>query len=273
MNLWIIGGTSESRQLVQALCNQATGTVVPELCLVVTVTTESARSLYPTRAGVSVWVGKLTDRTINEFMGTHRVGAILDLSHPFAEQISRLAIATAERFGVPYLRYERQRVSPKGDWHDLRGRLGCLELPQLADVLTPALLCHERTLLTMGYRYLPHFAPWQSAGTLFARILPSQTALQVAYESGFTSDRIIALRPPISPALEAALWQQWQITQVVTKASGSAGGQGHKYAVAAQLGVRLIQISRPAIAYPKQTECFDTALKYASRYGVKVTTQ
>ncbi|HEY9888120.1 MAG TPA: hypothetical protein V6D02_06945, partial [Candidatus Obscuribacterales bacterium] len=30
---------------------------------------------------------------------------------------------------------------------------------------------------------------------------------------------------PISPELERALWQQWQLTQVITKASGHPGGE------------------------------------------------
>jgi precorrin-6A/cobalt-precorrin-6A reductase len=83
----------------------------------------------------------------------------------------------------------------------------------------------ERTLLTLGYRQLRPFAPWQSQACLFARILPSLPALDGALAAGFTPERLIALRPPISAELETALWQQWQITQVITKASGPAGGE------------------------------------------------
>jgi precorrin-6A/cobalt-precorrin-6A reductase len=101
---------------------------------------------------------------------------------------------------------------------------------------------------------------------LFARILPSPTALEAVLAAGFTPDRIIALRPPITAELEVALWRQWQITQVITKASGQAGGEDRKQAIAAKLGVRLIRIARPAIAYPKQTDSLDTAIEFALRY-------
>ncbi|MEO1300350.1 MAG: precorrin-6A/cobalt-precorrin-6A reductase [Cyanobacteria bacterium J06636_16] len=123
-------------------------------------------------------------------------------------------------------------------------------------------LPRERTLLTLGYRWLADFASWQSQGTLFARILPSQTALAAALAAGFSSERIIALRPPISNSLERALWQQWHITQVVTKASGKAGGEDQKQAIAAELGIRLIRISRPVITYPAQTNCLETAVQF-----------
>ncbi|MBE9204924.1 precorrin-6A/cobalt-precorrin-6A reductase, partial [Synechocystis salina LEGE 06099] len=63
--------------------------------------------------------------------------------------------------------------------------------------------------------------------------------------AGFTSDRIIALRPPVAESLETALWQQWQIQVVVTKASGAQGGEDVKKRVAQALGVTLIRIARP----------------------------
>ena len=50
--------------------------------------------------------------------------------------------------------------------------------------------------------------------------------------------------------METALWQQWRISLVVTKASGTAGGEDIKRQVAAKLGIPLIVIARPQIAYP-----------------------
>ncbi|NER82588.1 MAG: cobalt-precorrin-6A reductase, partial [Leptolyngbya sp. SIO1D8] len=67
----------------------------------------------------------------------------------------------------------------------------------------------------------------------------------------------------ISPPLETALWQHWKITQVVTKASGQAGGEHHKQAIAAKLGVRLIRLARPAITYPACTDSLAAAVEFA----------
>ena len=77
--------------------------------------------------------------------------------------------------------------------------------------------------------------------------------METAIASGFTSDRLIAIRPPISMGTETALWQQWDISLVVTKASGQAGGEDIKRQVAATLGIPLIIISRPSMTYPQQT--------------------
>lgn len=265
--LWLIGGTQESRQLVQQL-HTALAPSPPSSALLITVTTEAARSLYPDLAPDQIWVGQLTPDRAEQFVAAQGITAILDVSHPFATAISQLAIAIAQRHQLPYLRYERPAPAAMlTGWRDRRDRPGLRQLSQLRDLLTDESLASDRTLLTLGYRQLAAFAPWQSRAPLFARILPSPIALQTALAQGFTPDRLIALRPPISPELEQALWQQWQITQVVTKASGTPGGQAAKRQLAARLGVRLVEITRPAIAYPQQSDRLDTALNFALRYG------
>ena len=265
--LWLIGGTQESRQLVQQLVSSLPAGLPSVPVCVVTVTTEPARSLYPPLAQLQVQVGQLTPTQAEDFLRAHQIAAILDLSHPFATAISQLAIALAQRHQLPYLRFERAMVErPAPQWRDRQQRPGLVSVPNLPALLTPEYLGRDRTLLTLGYRQLAALAPWQSQTTLFARILPSPVALNTALDCGFTPDRLIALRPPISADLEAALWQHWQITQVVTKASGQPGGQDQKQILAADLGVRLLQIQRPAIAYPAQTDDLDTALQFALRY-------
>jgi precorrin-6A/cobalt-precorrin-6A reductase len=216
---------------------------------------------------MQLWVGKLTAEQAQEFVVAQQIGAILDMSHPFATEISELAIALAQQFQLPYLRYERSKIADSElAWRDRQNRPGCMVLNHWEELFAGDLLRGERTLLTLGYRMLPNFYSWQSQGVLFARILPSQAALMAALTAGFTPDRLIALRPPISRDLERSLWQQWQISQVVTKASGKPGGEGQKRAIAAELGVRLICLARPTISYPQQTDRLDTALSFALRY-------
>lgn len=258
--LWLIGGTAESRHIMAAL--QARPSMPPT---VVTVTTESARQLYTPHPALTVWVGTLAPSQGRDFIATYTIGAILDASHPFAADISRLAIALAQDHALPYLRYERPAPSPpKAGWRDRHDRPGCVDLQAWGDLLqSQYLTAGDRTLFTTGTRQLQDLKPWQAQSPLFVRVLPQPDAIAAALAAGFAPQRIMALRPPISPALELALWQQWQITQVVTKASGAAGGEDHKRAIAAQLGVRLLVLPRPTIAYPHQTHALAEALDFA----------
>ncbi len=234
--LWVIGGTGEAVALSTALA--AAGIT----CLV-TVTTEAARCAYGDCPHLRVWVGGLESTRLEIFIQTQGIGAVLDASHPFAVEISRGAIAATQALSIPYWRYERPPLEPCSN--DLTRSVAGLDA-----VLTPEILAGERVLLTLGYRWLHHFAPWQSQATLFARILPSPVALDAALGAGFTVDRLIALRPPIQAELERALWQQWQITRVITKASGAPGGEATKRAVAEQLGIPLFILDRPHLDYP-----------------------
>ncbi|HEY9736892.1 MAG TPA: cobalt-precorrin-6A reductase [Trichocoleus sp.] len=249
--LWLIGGTQESAVLAQAL-------VLEGVPCTVSVTTPSAASLYPVASTLRVWVGQLTAATLPEFLDQENIGAILDASHPFAVEISRLAIATADL--RPYLRFERAEVA-----RDLEAESGIVPMATLDDLLATSYLEGHRALLTLGYRWLEPFRIWQQRAVLFARILPSPVALNAALQAGFTPDRLIALRPPVSEALEQALWQQWQITCVVTKASGAPGGEETKRRVAQALGIPLVVLQRPNVAYPQQTESLSAALEFCRR--------
>lgn len=248
--IWVIGGTGESGALVRQL-------VTAGLACVVTVTTETARSLYPISLLVQVEVGQLDLETIGAFMERHQIDCILDASHPFAIAVSQLAIEVAQQYQVPYLRFEREQGTGDGG-AEIRFR-------DFAALLATDTLVGERVLLTIGYRWLALFTDWQARSTLFARILPSVTALEAALAAGFTPDRLIALRPPISLELERALWQQWQISLVVTKASGAPGGEDVKRQLAAELGVKLAVIDRPILQYPRWTNDVNEAIGFCQQ--------
>ena len=249
--LWLIGGTGEAVTLAQELA--AAG--IP--CLV-TVTTATAKKSYKETPHLTVKVGGLAVATLADFMRAEGVGAVLDASHPFAVEISRGAIAAAQTLGLPYWRYERPTLTSSKPTDT--GSPFIHRVNDLDQVLTEDCLTRQRVLLTLGYRWLHRFAPWQSEATLFARILPSPVALEAALAAGFTPDRLIALRPPIGADLEAALWQQWRIGRVITKASGSPGGEDVKRAIAHRLGVSLYILDRPLLDYPVVHHRQETAL-------------
>ena len=260
--IWLIGGTSESAELAIALTQQS-------LPYIVTVTTETARGLYPPTAKVRV--GKMTPEAIAAFIQQQQIACILDASHPFACEISRQVIAFIQRqvhlqasSHITYLRYERAAVSE----NSLVTTVGSIE-----ELLSGDLLEHQRVLFTLGCRDLHRFSTLRQTSKLFARILPSADAIAQATSAGFSPQEIIALRPPVSAALEKALWQQWSITRVVAKASGHPGGEAIKRQVASEMGsemsrevgTRLILIARPTVSYPQQTNSVPAAIQFCAK--------
>jgi len=271
--VWLIGGTSESALLAEALAKAK----VP---FVVTVATESARGLYAETARVAV--GALAVSEMTEFVRAWDVRCVLDASHPFADVVSRQAILLCQGSAIAlikdqykdqaedstqenelaYLRYERSAVSAPSPAVAQNPGDSAICVDSLYELIKTDILQHQRVLFTVGYRYLAKFAPLRQTSALFARVLPSVEAISGAIAAGFSSKEIIALRPPVSSAVEAALWQQWNITCVVAKASGAAGGEKVKRAIAAELGVQLVLITRPQMTYPNQTNSVPAAVEF-----------
>jgi precorrin-6A/cobalt-precorrin-6A reductase len=249
-NIWLIGGTTESVLIAKAIASL-------NIPFIVTVTTEAAQLLYA--FDTLTEIGCMDLNAMHSFCREKNVRAIVDASHPYAVEVSHNAIATAQAIGISYLRYERNscKLSVKA-----KSSSSIINLDSWENLLAGDYLTGKRVLLTVGCKALPLFKSWQERATVFARILPQIESLKIALAAGFSSDRLIAIRPPISADLETALWQQWQISLVVTKASGKAGGEEIKRQVANNLNIPLIIIARPKVSYPQQTSCLDRVLAF-----------
>jgi precorrin-6A/cobalt-precorrin-6A reductase len=246
---WLIGGTSESAHLAELLATR-------RILTTITVTTVAATRLYPDSPHLKIRVGKLLSDSEGEiFCKQEQIKGIIDASHPYAIAISQRAIALSSRLLIPYLRYERPLVETTST--------KVINCDNFTTLLEGNYLQQQRVLLTVGCNSLHLFRNWQERSTLFTRILPTVNSLEIATAAGFTPDRIIALRPPVSLALEIALCHQWGISLIVSKANGIAGGEDIKQQVAQSLNIPLITISRPKLDYPQLTNNPQEVINFA----------
>ena len=254
--IWLIGGTSDSATIAQMLLDS-------DIPFIVTVTTKTACSLYPT---AEIAVGRMNRVEMESFCQKQGILAVVDASHPYAVEVSHLAIAVTAKANLPYLRYERVNYPAS---KAISTQTNITELASFDDLVAGDYLQDRRVLLTVGCKALPLFKAWQSKTVLFARILPKTSSLETALTAGFKCDRLIAIRPPLDLALEKALWQQWRINLVVTKASGTAGGEDVKRQVAADLDIPLIIITRPQVIYPRQISVFAEVVTFCQVTALK----
>ncbi|QDZ41375.1 cobalt-precorrin-6A reductase [Euhalothece natronophila Z-M001] len=246
--VWLIGGTQESASIAEKL-------VANSWPCVVTVTTQSAIALYPDSDLITVKVGALSREEMERLIETKNIDRIVDASHPYAVEISESAIALSQQFHLPYLRYERPQVTEPDNQQ-------VITLDSFKTLINGDYLTQQRVLLTVGYKALPQFQSWHEQATLFARILPSVLSVEKALAAGFTQKQLIALRPPVSYQLEKALCEQWEISLIVSKASGKAGGEDTKKAVAKALNIPLILIRRPEVVYPQKTDKLENVVNF-----------
>ena len=274
--LWLIGGTSESSHLAVAIAQAG-------FACTISVTTETARSLYPDLPLLRVWVGRLDLAGMGQFLLAQNIVAVLDASHPYAVEVSRNAIAICSQFNLPYLRFQRPSLVQKckdelsplpitnyqfpiTNFQFPITNYQLIHLDSFNTLVTGNYLQGQRVLLTVGYQVLPLFRSWQAKATLFARLLPASNSIEAALAAGFTADKLFAMRPPIPADIEKALWQYWQISMVVTKASGKAGGEDIKRRLAAELGISLVIIDAPVVDYPQVTSDVGEAIEFCRKY-------
>lgn len=248
-NIWLIGGTTESVEIAELLSES-------NFTCLVSVTTNSATQLYSHISGLKLIVGKIKAEEINTFLAENNIELVIDATHPYAVIISQNAIATCKRKNITYIRYERPLLPINS--HLVK------EFDSIEALLKSSFLENKKVLLTLGYKSLSLFQNYHQQADLFARVLPYSQSVEMATLAGFKSDRIIAIRPPLSIEFEKALWRLWEIEVVVTKASGKSGGEDIKKKVAKELNITLVTISRPQIRYPQVTSDLKELMKIVS---------
>lgn len=200
--------------------------------------------------------------------------AVVDATHPFAEEISRQAARACGRRGLPYLRYER----PAGDVPD--GVLTASDAAEAADLAVRAALaepskaptspstapadsCAAPTspstaptiFLTVGSKSVATYADAAHAAgvRVVARVLPIAESVNACMAAGLEPRDIVAMQGPTSAVLDAALLRHFGARVLVTKESGAAGGFDEKLRAAELAGATAVVVARPAAPSVDQT--------------------
>jgi precorrin-6x reductase len=251
--IWVFSGTGDGNALANRIKDVfAVATQPLSVPVVISAATEYggevARKDCP---GVAIWAGRQGVEARRQALAGHHARAIVDATHPYANLMSEQLIALAAELDIPYLRYERPTLAPHNQLFD-----------SMRTAADHAIVTGKRIFLATGSKDLATFlqAPGAAEREWFIRLTPEPDMLQRALDLGVPHDHICAMQGPFSESFNRALWQQWQIDCVVTKDSGEAGGYAAKSAAAKALGIALIVVARPAVAYPLSVDQFDAVL-------------
>lgn len=228
----LLSGTSEGPRLARALHEAG-------FAVHATVTRpEACATLFGALPHAVVEARGFTEQGLADFLAGGSADLVLDATHPFAVRITRIAQAVCARLSTPYVRYERPDWEPPPGTHFADSYAAAAErLPSLG----------ARAMLTLGSKQLKHFAHLHACMTLFARVLPTPVSLQQALDAGFTGNRVQGLRPPFSIELNQALFREYDVHVLVSKASGVEGGVVEKVTAARALGMAVLMIRRPLV--------------------------
>lgn len=226
----LFGGTTEGRQLAQALDGLCAARGLP---LTVFVATEYGQEVLPALTHGQVHTGRLAPEAMADQMAGCQL--IIDATHPYAETVSASLRAAAKAAGVPLWRCSRPASA-------LPERCICLpDAPAAAEWLARQ---EGRVLLTTGAKELPAFAALPPE-RLYARVLATHDGIAACEQAGLAHSHILAMQGPFSQALNEAVFRQWNIRWMVTKDGGRNGGFAEKLAAAQNCGVGALVLTRP----------------------------
>ena len=245
--VWVFSGTSDGNALARELVECHSPVVVSTAS---DYGGELARADCP---GVTVWAGRQGVEARRRALRESGARAIVDATHPFAQQISEQLVALSRELGIPYLRFERPSA--------IDGE--ALLCDSVTEAAERAIATGTRIFLATGSKDLATFlqAPNADRREWFVRMTPEPALIRRALELGVPRDHILAMQGPFSEAFNTAVWRDQRIDCVVTKDSGEAGGFPAKARAAATLGIPLLVIRRPLVDYPRVATSFGAVLE------------
>ncbi|MGV9992080.1 cobalt-precorrin-6A reductase [Streptomyces sp. NPDC003374] len=220
----VLGGTTEARELAAALATRPGIRVTSSL---------AGRVSRPATPAGEVRVGGFGGAEgLAGWLRAHRVDAVADATHPFAETITRNAARAAAATGVPLVVVRRPgwQAGPGERWHPV---------PSLdsAASLLPGL--GRRVFLSTGRLGVAAFAHLTGLHFLVRSVEPPEPPLP-------EDTRVVLARGPFTVPGERDLLRAHRIDVLVTKDSGGAATAA-KLTAARELGLPVVVVRRPPL--------------------------
>jgi precorrin-6A/cobalt-precorrin-6A reductase len=235
----ILGGTTEARLLAGRLAARGDLDVTVSL---------AGRTSHIIDHGVPVRVGGFGGIDgLAAYLETEGIDLLIDATHPFADQMSRNAVAASIHAGVPLLALRRPAwTRAHGDrWTEVDGVREAVEA--LAGTRRRVFLALGRQEIDAFARAPQHFFLVRSIDRVTDRFLVDAVYVEA--------------RGPFREEDERALMAEHAIDTVVARNSGGDAGYG-KIAAARALGAEVILICRPALPEAKTVATVDAAVAW-----------
>ncbi|WP_155059522.1 cobalt-precorrin-6A reductase [Streptomyces blattellae] len=242
-HILVLGGTAEARRLAADLVTRPGIRVTTSL---------AGRVSTPGAVEGDVRIGGFGGAAgLAEWLRAHRVDALVDATHPFAESITANAAEAASVTGLPLLVLRRPgwQRGPEDRWHPVPS------LDAAADLL-PRL--GHRVFLTTGRLGLAAFAHLTDLHFVVRSVDPPEPPMPRDTE-------VLLARGPFTVTAEKALLRVHRIDVLVTKDSGG-NATAAKLTAARELALPVVVVRRPPL--PRGVDAVPDVAGVVDRLGL-----
>ncbi|WP_373078984.1 precorrin-6A reductase [Fusobacterium varium] len=232
--IWVIGGTKDSRVFLEKFASA-------DKNIIVSTATEYGGKLLE-GLPVKVVSERLPLELMRGFVEKNSIKTIVDISHPYAFEVSKNAMKVAEEFSIAYYRFEREEI------HIIPDRFS--EFQNINDLLEYCDKLDGNILVTLGSNNIEYFSKLKNLEKFYFRILPKWDMVKKCEDNGILPKNIIAMQGPFSLNMNKAMIEQLNIKYLVTKKGGVTGGEREKIDACNEKEIEVILLDKPKIQYP-----------------------
>tara|TARA_B100000212_G_scaffold328845_1_gene293493 strand:+ start:71 stop:859 length:789 start_codon:yes stop_codon:yes gene_type:complete len=206
-NVWILSGTADGPLLANKFLKL-------NYKVFVSVVSYKASQVYPLNNKLHIITGKLcNEKEVQEFIDHYQIKFIIDATHPFAVNISKLLLKSTKPIGLFIFRY--QRVSRNKSKVRVVSDFKCLKTKEVKN---------KNILLAMGSRSLNEVAKYyiDCEANVFARIIATPESISYGLSSCIENSKLAILNPSKNKKdnLECYLCKYWNIDYILCRDSG-----------------------------------------------------
>lgn len=221
--IWVIGGTSEARQLINRLKGKKE--------FIATVATYSGAEMLQDHQPI---VGRMNYSEMVQFIREKSIDTIVDMSHPYALEVTQNARAAGYETGTVYIRFVRK----SSDMED------CIFVESIEKCVSYLKGVKGCVFFTTGIKNIRDFEKVRGLNRFIYRVLPSVFSIQECVDRGIGMEDIIAILGPVTEEMNYQMFKEYEADYVVMKDSGKEGGTKEKINACKRLGIIPIVISR-----------------------------
>lgn len=226
----LLGGTGETGEVSSGLAREGFDVLI------------STATDFPLKLPQSIRVkrriGRLSDKEMTQLIYDMNIEAVVDVTHPYAREITALASSVSSLCGLPYYRYCRPA--------------GIQEAPDIylakdhAAAAIKAFAFEKSVLLTTGSKCLaPYVKESQQANAqLVARVLDTGDSIQACLDAGIGREMIVAGKGPFSVEDNLRVIRKFEIGVLVTKDGGVRGGILEKLEASRSENCKIVVVAR-----------------------------
>lgn len=221
--IWIIGGTSEARELTDRLGSEKE--------FIVTVATSAGAEMLK---GSHAVVGRMDFNGMKQFIKANSIDTVVDMSHPYALEATRNAKAACRETGAAYIRFARKGTH-------MEDCIFTESVEKCAEHLKEIKGC---VFITTGTKNIEDFERVRGANRFVYRVLPSASSIRECEKCGVRMEDIVAILGPVSEDMNYQMFKDYKADYVVMKDSGREGGTLEKINACKRLGIAPVVILR-----------------------------